>query len=69
MVADMKIAVIRRAKALGLLTPSRWLTRRGLPIRGIWLGGGHYGDLLFMSPGSAASSSSRAGRTDRFTVC
>ena len=53
MVADMKIVVFRLAKALGLFALSRWLTRRGLRIlcyHGIWLGEGHYGNFLFMSP-------------------
>ena len=52
-VADMKIVVFRLAKALGLFALSRWLTRRGLRIlcyHGIWLGEGHYGNFLFMSP-------------------
>lgn len=49
----MKITVFRLAKALGLFALSRWLTRRGLRIlcyHGIWLGEGHYGNFLFMSP-------------------
>ena len=49
----MKIVVFRLAKALGLFALSRWLTRRGLRIlcyHGIWLGEGHYGNFLFMSP-------------------
>ena len=53
MVADMKIVVFRLAKAFGLFALSRWLTRRGLRIlcyHGIWLGEGHYGNFLFMSP-------------------
>ncbi len=49
----MKILVFRLAKSLGLFSLSRWLTRGGLRIlcyHGIWLGEGHYGNFLFMSP-------------------
>lgn len=49
----MKILFFRLAKALGLFALSRRLTRRGLRIlcyHGIWLGEGHYGNFLFMSP-------------------
>ncbi len=49
----MKIVLFHLAKALGLFALSRWLTRRGLRIlcyHGIWLGEGHYGNFLFMSP-------------------
>jgi peptidoglycan/xylan/chitin deacetylase (PgdA/CDA1 family) len=49
----MKILILRTAKAFGLFALSRWLTRRGLRIlcyHGIWLGEGHYGNFLFMSP-------------------
>lgn len=49
----MKIVFLRLAKAVGLFSLSRWLTRRGLRIlcyHGIWLGEGHYGNFLFMSP-------------------
>ena len=49
----MKIVLFRLSKALGLFALSRWLTRRGLRIlcyHGIWLGEGHYGNFLFMSP-------------------
>mgnify|MGYP000468815010 CR=1 FL=1 len=49
----MKIRIFRLAKALGLFSLSRWLTRGGLRIlcyHGIWLGEGHYGNFLFMSP-------------------
>lgn len=52
-VASMKILLFRFAKATGLFALSRWLTRRGLRIlcyHGIWLGEGHYGNFLFMSP-------------------
>lgn len=49
----MKTLLLRIAKASGLFAVSRRLTRRGLRIlcyHGIWLGDGHYGDFLFMSP-------------------
>ena len=49
----MKIQLFRIAKAVGLFALSRWLTRGGLRIlcyHGIWLGEGHYGNFLFMSP-------------------
>ena len=49
----MKLFVFRFAKACGLFALSRWLTRRGLRIlcyHGIWLGEGHYGNFLFMTP-------------------
>jgi peptidoglycan/xylan/chitin deacetylase (PgdA/CDA1 family) len=49
----MKILILRIAKALGLFALSRRLTRGGLRIlcyHGIWLGEGHYGNFLFMSP-------------------
>ncbi|MGF1630373.1 MAG: polysaccharide deacetylase family protein [Kiloniellaceae bacterium] len=49
----MKILLFQIAKATGLFALSRWLTRGGLRIlcyHGIWLGEGHYGNFLFMSP-------------------
>jgi peptidoglycan/xylan/chitin deacetylase (PgdA/CDA1 family) len=49
----MKILLFRLAKAVGLFALSRWVTRDGLRIlcyHGIWLGEGHYGNFLFMSP-------------------
>jgi len=49
----MKLLLLRIAKATGLFAISRWLTRGGLRIlcyHGIWLGEGHYGNFLFMSP-------------------
>lgn len=54
----MKIVFFRFAKAMGLFALSRWLTRRGLRIlcyHGIWLGEGHYGNFLFMSPDKFAA--------------
>jgi peptidoglycan/xylan/chitin deacetylase (PgdA/CDA1 family) len=49
----MKIRLFKIAKALGLFALSRRLTQGGLRIlcyHGIWLGEGHYGNFLFMSP-------------------
>lgn len=57
-VAGMKIVLFHLAKALGLFALSRWLTRRGLRIlcyHGIWLGDGHFGNFLFMSPDKFAA--------------
>jgi peptidoglycan/xylan/chitin deacetylase (PgdA/CDA1 family) len=49
----MKRLIFRIARATGLFALSRRLTRGGLRIlcyHGIWLGEGHYGNFLFMSP-------------------
>jgi peptidoglycan/xylan/chitin deacetylase (PgdA/CDA1 family) len=49
----MKFVVLHVAKALGLFALSRWITRRGLRVlcyHGIWMGEGHFGNHLFMSP-------------------
>ncbi|WP_340118781.1 polysaccharide deacetylase family protein [Pelagibius sp. 7325] len=49
----MKTRLFKIAKALGLFALSRRLTQGGLRIlcyHGIWLGEGHYGNFLFMSP-------------------
>lgn len=48
-----RTAMLQTAKASGLFSASRWLTRKQLRIlcyHGVWLGGApHYGDCLFMS--------------------
>ena len=54
----MKLVILRLAKSFGLFRFSRWLTRGGLRIlcyHGIWLGQGHYGNFLFMTPDKFAA--------------
>lgn len=49
----MKETIYRLAKALGVFAFCRWLTRKQLRIlayHGIWMGDGHFGNFLFMSP-------------------
>ncbi len=59
----MKIVILHLAKALGFFALSRWLTRRGLRIlcyHGIWIGRGHYGNFLYMSPQKFAARIARS---------
>ena len=49
----MKQAIYKISKSMGLFVVCRWVTRRHIRIlgyHGIWLGEGHFGNFLFMSP-------------------
>ena len=49
----MKDKLYLVAKCLGLFALCRWLTRRRVRVlayHGIWLGDGHFGNFLYMSP-------------------
>lgn len=51
---NMKELIFCFAKYLGVFAVCRWLTRnrvRVLAYHGIWLGEGHFGNFLYMSPG------------------
>lgn len=53
----MKQAIYTISKYIGLFALSRWLTRKNIRIlgyHGIWLGEGHFGNFLFMSPAKFA---------------
>ncbi len=49
----MKTLILRLAKFTGLFALSRYITRdklRILAYHGVWMGDGHYGNFLYMSP-------------------
>jgi len=49
----MKQAIYTLSKYIGLFAICKWLTRKHVRIlgyHGIWLGAGHFGNFLFMSP-------------------
>jgi peptidoglycan/xylan/chitin deacetylase (PgdA/CDA1 family) len=49
----MKQAIYTLSKYIGLFAVCKWLTRKHIRIlgyHGIWLGAGHFGNFLFMSP-------------------
>lgn len=49
----MKQAIYKISKYMGLFAICRWITRKNIRIlgyHGIWLGEGHVGNFLFMSP-------------------
>lgn len=49
----MKTLILRLAKYSGMFAISRWLTANKLRIlayHGVWMGDGHYGNFLYMSP-------------------
>ena len=53
----MKQAIYTISKYIGLFAFSRWITRKHIRIlgyHGIWLGEGHFGNFLFMSPAKFA---------------
>ena len=49
----MKQVIYKVSKYMGLFAVCRWFTRKNIRIlgyHGIWLGEGHFGNFLFMSP-------------------
>lgn len=49
----MKQVIYKVSKYVGLFAVCRWITRKNIRIlgyHGIWLGEGHFGNFLFMSP-------------------
>lgn len=58
----MKQTVYKISKYIGLFAVCKWLTRKHIRIlgyHGIWLGDGHFGNFLFMSPDKFASRMSK----------